>query len=84
MTYQQFGRRYTLLKKIELTLFNQSIASSQLNSWDIDLGPYSWKILVLRVAPSNTILRIFLEMCGWFLLNERKDPSKEKVIQNAS
>ncbi len=25
-------------------------------------GPYSWKILVLRVAPSNKILRKFLEM----------------------
>ncbi len=27
-----------------------------------ELGPYSWKILVLRVAPSNKILRKFLEM----------------------
>ncbi len=25
-------------------------------------GPYSWKILVLRVASSNNILRKFLEM----------------------
>ncbi len=27
-----------------------------------DQGPYSWKILVLRVGPSNKILRKFLEM----------------------
>ena len=31
---------YTLLKKIKGTLFNQSIASSKLNFWDIDLVSY--------------------------------------------
>ncbi len=30
-------RKHTLLKKIKGTRFNHSIASSQLNSWDIDL-----------------------------------------------
>ncbi len=28
----------------------------------LDQGPYSWKILVLKVAPSNKSLRKFLEM----------------------
>ena len=39
-TFEQRGKvivAHTLLKKCKGTLFNQSIASSQLNSWDIDL-----------------------------------------------
>ncbi len=40
----------------------------------LDLGPYSWNILVLRVAPSNKIL-----INVGFLLNLKK-----KVIQKAS
>ncbi len=48
------------------------------------LGPYSWKILVLRVAPSNTILRKFLEMWVFPLKFKEKILVKKKVIQKAS
>ncbi len=48
------------------------------------LGPYSWKILVLRVAPSNTILRNFLEMWVFPLKFKEKILVKKKVIQKAS
>ncbi len=47
-------------------------------------GPYSWKILVLRVAPSNTILRKFLEMWVFPLKFKEKILVKKKVIQKAS
>ncbi len=49
-----------------------------------DQGPYSWKILVLRVAPSNTILRKFLEMWVFPLKFKEKILVKKKVIQKAS
>ncbi len=49
-----------------------------------DLGPYSWKILVLRVAPSNKILRKFLEMWVFPLKFKEKILVKKKVIQKAS
>ncbi len=42
-------------------------------------GPYSWKILVLRVAPSNKILRKFFP-----LKIKEKILVKKKVIQKAS
>ncbi len=48
------------------------------------LGPYSWKILVLRVAPSNNILRKFLEMWVFPLKIKEKIPVKKKVIQKSS
>ncbi len=47
-------------------------------------GPYSWNILVLRVAPSNTILRKFLEMWVFPLKFKEKILVKKKVIQKAS
>ncbi len=50
----------------------------------VDLGPYSWKILVLRVAPSNKILRKFLEMWVFPLKFKEKILVKKKVIQKAS
>ncbi len=49
-----------------------------------NLGPYSWKILVLRVAPSNTILRKFLEMWVFPLKFKEKILVKKKIIQKAS
>ncbi len=49
-----------------------------------DQGPYSWKILVLRVAPSNKILRKFLEMWMFPLKFKEKILVKKKVIQKAS
>ncbi len=49
-----------------------------------DLGPYSWKILVLRVAPSNKNLRKFLEMWVFPLKFKEKILVKKKVIQKAS
>ncbi len=49
-----------------------------------DQGPYSWKILVLRVAPSNKILRKFLEMWVFPLKFKEKILVKKKVIQKAS
>ncbi len=50
----------------------------------INQGPYSWKILVLRVAPSNKILRKFLEMWVFPLKFKEKILVKKKVIQKAS
>ncbi len=47
-------------------------------------GPYSWKILVLRVAPSNKILRKFSEMWVFPLKFKEKILVKKKVIQKAS
>ncbi len=47
-------------------------------------GPYSWKILVLRVAPSNKILRKFLEMWVFPLKFKEKILVKKKVIKKAS
>ncbi len=47
-------------------------------------GPYSWKILVLRVAPSNKILIKFLEMWVFPLKIKEKILVKKKVIQKAS
>ncbi len=55
---------------------------SKTNLWD--QGPYSWKILVLRVAPSNKILRKFLEMWVFPLKFKEKILVKKKVIQKAS
>ncbi len=43
-----------------------------------DQGPYSWKILVLRVAPSNKILRKFLEMWVFPLKFKEKILVKKK------
>ncbi len=48
------------------------------------LGPYSWKILVLRVVSSNNILRKFLEMWVFPLKIKEKILVKKKVIQKAS
>ncbi len=48
------------------------------------LGPYSWKILVLRVATNNKILRKFLEMWVFPLKIKEKFQVKKKVIQKAS
>ncbi len=54
------------------------------DEWWKNQGPYSWKILVLRVAPSNKILRKFLEMWTFPLKIKEKIPVKIKVIQKAS
>ncbi len=44
-----------------------------------DLGPYSWKILVQRVAPSKTILWKFLEM--WqFPLKIKEKSNSESIL----
>ncbi len=51
---------------------------------DDDYGPYSWKILVLRVAPSNKILRKFLKMWMFPLKIKEKTLVKKKVLQTAS
>ncbi len=48
-----------------------------------DLGPCSWKISVLRVAPSNNIIRKFLEMWAFPLKIKEKILVKKKVIQKA-
>ncbi len=48
------------------------------------LGPYSWNILVPRVAPSNKILWKFLEMWAFPLKMKEKIPVNKKVIQKAS
>ncbi len=50
----------------------------------VNLGPYSWIILVLRVAPSNKILRKFLEMWVFPLKIRENILVKKKVIQKAS
>ncbi len=49
-----------------------------------DLGRYSWKILVLRVSPSDKILIKFLEMWVFPLKIKEKIQVKKKVIQKAS
>ncbi len=50
----------------------------------LDQGPYSWKILLLRVAPSNKILTEFLEMWVFPLKIKEKILVKKKVIQKSS
>ncbi len=47
---------YDVLEKEEY------IHEQYINYFCEDQGPYSWKILVLRAASSNKILRKFLEM----------------------
>ncbi len=62
--------RTTLCRQIDkqkIILNESKTYSSKYGSIDKDIivmnqGPYSWKILVLRVASSNNILRKFLEM----------------------
>ncbi len=54
------------------------------NHWATVQGPYSWKILVLRVAPNNKIPRTFLEMWVVPLKFNEKILVKKKVIQKAS
>ncbi len=49
-----------------------------------DQGPYSRKIVVLRVAPSNKVLRKFLEMWAFPLKIKEKILVKKKVFQKAS
>ncbi len=46
-----------------------------------NLGPYSWEILVLRVAPSNKILRKFLNFTFEI---EEKILVKNNLFQKAS
>ncbi len=46
-------------------------------------GPYSWKILVLGVSPSNNILRKYLEIWAFPLKIKEKILVKKKVIQKA-
>ncbi len=57
--------------------------SCSLNSYDRCQGTYSWKILVLRVAPSNNIVRKFLEIWA-FPLKIKVKVVKKKVNQKAS
>ncbi len=67
--------------KSDLSVVLQSDMHLQLQALQ---GPYSWKILVLRVAPSNKILRKFLEMWVFPLKFKEKILVKKKVIQKAS
>ncbi len=75
-------------KNVSLQAFNTKSFTKDLNHalryinyW---ARPYSWKTLVLRVAPSNKMLRKFLEMWAFPLKIKEKILVKKKVIQKAS
>ncbi len=76
--FSDYRTQHVETKKLPLIVQNLNTQSH------IHLGPYSWKILVLRVAPSNTILRKFLEMWVFPLKFKEKILVKKKVIQKAS
>ncbi len=57
---------------------------SQLINPQILQGPYSQRILRLRVAPSDVILRKFLEKWAFTLKIKEKILVKKKVIHKAS
>ncbi len=63
---------------------NQNTLTIESDTHLKELGPYSWKILVLRVDPSNKILRKFSEMWVFPLKFKEKILVKKNVIQKAS
>ncbi len=72
-----------LVISLDKALLHQLLSLARRLALGRDLGLFSWKILVLRVAPSNKILRQFLEMWVFPLKIKEKILVKKKVIQQS-